>query len=396
MQYKLNSLAAACLLLSSTLTSAALAQEEADDNRPVIVVTEVAKRQLTDAVNASGTVLAVDEVYVQPLVEGLSIEKINVDVGDSVKAGDILLQLSKDSLILQKSQFQANRAKAEAGIAQYQAQVLEADANFKDAEQQKNRAQTLGRSGTGSVAQVERATASFEIAKARLDAAKQAVVVGQSDLKVIDAQIADIDLRLSRTDVKAPVDGIISQRSAKIGAIASASANPLFTMIKDNALELVAELSETDVQKVKAGQKARVSLAGERSSVEATVRLVAPTVNTNTRLAAVHLTIDQEGAARAGMYGMAKIIIAETEALALPLSSVTEARDSAYTRLVKDGVVKQVEIKTGIKDAGFVEIVEGVAAGDQVVEKAGAFVRDGDRIRPVAAKNVAAKNSAVN
>lgn len=389
MQYKLTTLATACLLLSSTLTPMAFATEKTQAHLPAIVVTDVVKRQLTDAVSATGTIRPVDEVYVQPLVEGLSIEKINVDVADSVQAGDTLIELSKDSLLLQKSQYQANRAKAEAGIAQYKAQVLEAKANFNDADQQRSRAETLGRSGTGSVAQVERATASFEIAKARLDAAEQAVVVAQSDLKVIDAQLADVDLRLSRTEVKAPVSGVISQRNAKIGAIATASANPLFTMIKDNALELVAELSETDVQRVKAGQKAKVSLAGEVNSVDATVRLVSPTVNTNTRLAAVHLTIDQEGAARDGMYGTATIIVSTAEALALPLSAVTEGRGTAYTRLVNDGVIKQVEIKTGVKDGGFVEIIEGVQAGDQVVEKAGAFVRDGDRIRAVPSKTSA-------
>src|SRR5690606_28647935 len=122
-----------------------------------------------------------------------------------------------------------------------------------------------------------------------LAAAKQAVTVAQSDLKVIDAQLADVELRLSRTDVKAPVSGVISQRNAKIGAIASANANPLFTMIKDAELELVADISETDVQKVKVGMPAKVSLAGSRETIDASVRIVAPTVNTSTRLAAVHL-----------------------------------------------------------------------------------------------------------
>lgn len=389
MHYKVSTLAATWLLLSVAIAPNALATEEQNANLPAIMVTEVSSRSLKDAVTATGTIRAVDEILVQPQLEGLAIDKINVDIGDTVKAGDILLELSKDSLLLQKSQFEANRAKALAGIAQYEAQVLEATANFNDAEQQKNRAEKLSRSGTGSVAQVERATAAFEIANARLAAAKQAVTVAQSDLKVIDAQLADVELRLSRTDVKAPVSGVISQRNAKIGAIASANANPLFTMIKDAELELVADISETDVQKVKVGMGAKVSLAGSRDTIDATVRIVAPTVNTSTRLAAVHLTIAPDSPARAGMFGTAIITVKETEALSLPLSAVTEQRGSAHTRLVDNGVIKQVEIKTGIKDQGFVEIIEGLNAGDQVVEKAGAFVRDGDRIRPVLAKSSA-------
>jgi HlyD family secretion protein len=386
MQQKLNGLVLAAIAFTGALVPGPLMAQENITILPAIVVVDVAKRQLTDAVTATGTIRPVDDVFVQPLVEGLSIEKINVDVGDIVEAGAVLAELSQDSLLLQKSQFLANRAKAEAGIAQFNAQVLEATANFNDAEQQRDRAQTLGRSGSGTVAQVERATAAFEIGKARLDAAKQAVSVAEADLKVIDAQIADIDLRLARTQVKAPVAGVVSQRNARIGAIASASAEPLFTLIKDNAIELVAELSETDIQKIKVGQSANVMLAGGRSSVEAKVRLVSPTVDPKTRLAAVHLTVDNDGPARSGMYGTANIIISHAEDLALPLSAVTETREGVNTRLVKDGVVQLVQIKTGITDDGFVQVLEGLNIGDQVVEKAGAFVRDGDRINPVVAK----------
>jgi HlyD family secretion protein len=386
MHHRLNGLVLAAIAFTGALVPGPLMAQESTTILPAIVVVDVAKRQLTDAVTATGTIRPVDDVFVQPLVEGLSIEKINVDVGDIVEAGAVLAELSQDSLLLQKSQFLANRAKAEAGIAQFNAQVLEATANFNDAEQQRDRAQTLGRSGSGTVAQVERATAAFEIGKARLDAAKQAVSVAEADLKVIDAQIADIDLRLARTQVKAPVAGVVSQRNARIGAIASASAEPLFTLIKDNAIELVAELSETDIQKVKVGQSANVMLAGGRSSVEAKVRLVSPTVDPKTRLAAVHLTVDNDGPARSGMYGTANIIISHAEDLALPLSAVTETREGVNTRLVKDGVVQLVQIKTGITDDGYVQVLEGLNIGDQVVEKAGAFVRDGDRINPVVAK----------
>ena len=64
---------------------------------------------------------------------------------------------------------------------------------------------------------------------------------------------------------------------------------------------------------------------------------------------------------------------------------MTTARDGSYARKVEDGVVKQVEVAIGIQDGGFVEVTSGLAAGDMVVEKAGAFVRDGDRIKPVPA-----------
>jgi len=353
---------------------------------PAIVITKAVEKQMVDRVIATGSIRPVDEIYVQPLLDGLSIRSINVDVGSEVRADSVLATLNDDDLILQKSQLQANRAKSEASLAQYRAQVLEAQANLDDARRQRDRTQRLSQSGTSTISQLEQANAQVDVADARLNAANQAVAVGQSDIAVVDAQIKDIDLKLARTGVKTPVDGIVSAKNAKVGAIANGSGDPLFTVIKDGAIELVADLSETDIQKVKAGQRANVTVAGNRKPVEGRVRLVSPTVDPTTRLGLVHIIVDDHSSARAGMYGSAEIIVAETNALALPLSAVTTGRSGSTTRKVEGDVVRQVKIETGIQDGGFVQILSGLHTDDEVVAKAGAFVRDGDRIKPVAAE----------
>ncbi|MCQ1851081.1 efflux RND transporter periplasmic adaptor subunit [Neorhizobium galegae] len=381
-------------------SSSAFAQEAAakpapaqtEIKLPSIVVTEAIEKPLVDRVVATGTVRPVEEVYVQPLVDALSIKTLNADVGDEVKADSVLAMLNDDALLLQKSQLQANKAKAQAAVAQYQAQVIEAQANVADTTRQRDRLQKLSQSGTGTVSQLEQASAAVEVAQARLNAAKQAVAVGESETKVVDAQIEDINLKLARTGVKAPVAGVISARTAKVGAIASGTGNPLFTIIKDGAIELVADLSETDIQKIKFGQRAIVTVAGGKVKIEGKVRLVSPTVDAVTRLGAVHIVIDDETGARSGMYGSAEIVIAETNALALPLSAVTTGRNGSTARKVEDNVVKQVKIETGIQDGGFVQVVSGLTAGDIVVAKAGAFVRDGDKIAPVPAEPAAIAN----
>lgn len=381
------------LMVSALLVpSLAGAQGGADrKNLPSIVVSEATKRDLVDRVVATGTLKPVDEIYVQPLVDGLSVDKLNVDIGDKVEAGASLAELSKDSLILQKSQLQANRAKAEATVAQSKAQVIEAQANYDDAVRQRDRADRLGKSGSGSVSQVEQTAAAADVAQARLQASRQNVTVGEAEIKVVDAQIQDIDLKLSRTSVKTPVAGIVSAKNARVGAIASGSGDPLFTVIKDNAIELVADLSETDIQKVQAGQRAIITVAGGRNKIEGKVRLVSPTVDATTRLGSVHILLPADSPARAGMYGSAEVVIASANALALPLSAVTSGRDGSSTRRVENGIVRQVAVEIGIQDKGFVEIKSGISAGDMVVEKAGAFVRDGDKINPVPA-DAAASN----
>ncbi|WP_105372962.1 efflux RND transporter periplasmic adaptor subunit [Neorhizobium huautlense] len=384
-------------ILLSLAAGSALSQEAqpaaaSQPKLPSIVVTETVTKPLVDRIIATGTIKPVQEVYVQPLVEGLSIKMLNADIGDEVKADSVLATLNEDALLLEKSQLEANKAKAEAGLAQYKAQVIEAEANLADATRQRDRTKRLSQSGTSTVSQVEQAEALVEVRQAQLNAAKQSVAVGDSDIKVVEAQIEDIDLKLARTGVKAPVSGVVSARSAKVGAIASGTGEPLFTIIRDGAIELVADLSETDIQKIKVGQKALVSVAGGKTKIEGKVRLVSPTVDAATRLGAVHIVINDESGARAGMYASAEIVVTETSALALPLSAVITGRDGSSARKVEDNVVKQVKIETGIQDGGFVQVVSGLEAGDLVVAKAGAFVRDGDKIAPVLAEPAAVAN----
>src|SRR5690606_3070970 len=154
-------------------------------------------------------------------------------------------------------------------------------------------------------------------------------------------------------------------------------------------LELVAELTETDIHRIEPGQRAMIAIAGGRTKIEGEVRLVSPTVDPVSRLGYVRIDIDEKSGARAGMYGTAEIIVEEKTALALPLSAVATDRNGSVARRIDNGEVRQIEIETGIQDGAFIEVVSGLQAGDIVVEKAGAFVRDGDRINPVAAQAAA-------
>lgn len=377
-------LAALAVLHLSTL--AAYAEETkaaAPQNLPAIVVTEATQRTLTNRIVATGSIKPVEEIYIQPQVEGLQTRTLSVDVGDRVKEGDVLAVLNDDSLILQKSQLTATRAKAEASLAQLKAQLVDTQASADEAERQRARTATLGSKGTVSTAQVEQAETTATGAKARLKAAEQAIAVADAELEVIDAQISDIDLKLARTGIKAPASGLVAARNAKVGAIASASGQPLFTVIRDGQIELVADVTESDILKIRAGLKAEIRVAGTAEPLSGSVRLVSPTVDAVTRLGSVHIAIDEDDKARAGMYASAEIVLGQANGIAVPLSAITAAKDGVTVRLIKDGVVHQVKIETGIQDGAFIEVIKGLEPGSEVVAKAGAFVRDGDRVTPV-------------
>jgi HlyD family secretion protein len=358
-------------------------------NVPAIVVTSVTERKLVDRVLTSGTIQPVEEVYVQPLVEGLSIKALGADVGSRVKAGQTLATLMDDTLILQKSQLEANKAKVVAARAQGEAALLQAKTNADEAKRQRDRAITLSKSGTISTAQVDQLTAAATSAAAAQNSAEQALKSNDADMKVIESQIDNINLQLARTEVKAPVDGVISARNAKIGAIASGAGQPLFTIIRDDALELKADLAEEDVLKVAKGQKVAISLTGNAAKISGTVLRVDPTVSATTRLGSVEIAIDNPETVRSGMYAQADIIVKERTSPSLPVTAVTSKSDVTTARLVKDDTVHVVQVATGIQDGEYIEITKGLQNGDKVVVKAGAYVREGDHVRPVDSLNSA-------
>lgn len=394
---RITNVTAGLLVLSVALSPFAAAAEDAPANPPKqslpsIVVTEATSRTLIDRIVATGTIKAVEEIYVQPQVEGLSIRSLEVDVGDRVAADAVVARLNDDTLLLQKSQLVATKAKAEASLAQYQVQLADAKSGAAEAERQYKRAVTLGKSGTLSTASIEQAETAATSANAKVDSTVQAIAIAEADIKVVESQLADIDLKLARTDVKSPVAGLIAARNAKVGAIASGAGQPMFTVIRDGEIELVADISETDILRMRVGQKAEVKVAGGAATLDGSVRLISPVIDPQTRLGAVHIAIDDDQGARAGMYASAEIIISEAQGVALPLSAVTTDKRGTTTRLVTDNVVKQVKIETGIQDGAFIEIKDGLKQGDVVVAKAGAFVRDGDRINPVLDETSAESN----
>lgn len=359
-------------------------------NLPAIVVTAAEQRSLVDRVIATGTIQAVEEVYVTPLVEGLSIRTLEADVGDRVAADGTLATLNDDALLLQKSQTEASLAKARAGLEQIKAQLVEVKANADEAVRARDRAQRLVKSGSQSQAGADQAIAAADAALARVNSAEQAVAVAEADINVAQSQIDDIDLRLARTAVKSPVAGVVSARTAKIGAIASGSASPLFTVIRDGAIELKADVSEDTILKLKPGLKAKVSLAGGAATLTGTIRLVEPTLDPQSRLGRVYIGFDEPERARAGMFASADIVVEEKQGIVLPLSAITTADGKTVARKVENGVVRLVPVETGIQDGQGIEIVSGLAAGDEVVAKAGAYVRDGDRINPVKGEQASA------
>ena len=372
----------------------ALAQEAAPEQHaaeparaaadlPAITVSEVRPMRLTDRVIASGLVAAVEEVQVQPLVEGQPIDELLADVGDTVEEGQVLARLSGSTLELQLSQLAANRASTEAQIAQAEASLVQATANAEEAERVARRNAELVEAGSVPQAQAEQSAAAAAAARAAVRVAEQGIASAQAQLELVQAQIANAELQLSRTEVKAPVSGLVVARNAQIGAIASAAGQAMFTIVRDGAMEMRADVSEQDLLRLDEGQVASLQAMRGTEAIAGKVRLVEPAIDPQTRLGVARIEIDDPTKAVQGMFLTAEVKVAEQDMLAVPVTAVGSGPEGSTVMRVRDGVAERVNVATGIRDGSLIGISEGLSEGDLVVTKAGAFVRDGDHINPV-------------
>ena len=360
------------------------AAPETRTTRPAISVATVQTAVLKDRVRASGLVGAVERVLVQPQIEGQAIDAILAEVGDHVAEGAVLARLSDTALLLQKSQLTASRANALAMIAQSEAQLVDANASAAEAKRNADRAEQLRKQGNASQAAADQAATALTSANARVMVATQGAAAAQAQLELVDAQIANVELQLSRTEIRAPFAGEVVEKNAVAGAIASAVGQPMFVIVRDGLLELNADVGEQDLPRVSAGQRVSLRAAGQREPLTGVVRLVEPTIDLVTRLGRVHITLDQPDRVRSGTFLETEIEISTREVVAVPINALGTDAEGAYLMTVDaDGKVHRTKVVTGVQDGGMIEIESGVNAGDLVVAKAASFVRDGDLVDPV-------------
>jgi HlyD family secretion protein len=246
-----------------------------------------------------------------------------------------------------------------------------------------NRTKKLRTSGVASLEVFDQRQAAYDLAVSQLQAAQLALEVSIADRNVTKAAMSELDLRKSRTEIKAPVAGFISKRTVQIGGIASSGRDPMYNIVMDGTLKLLAEVPESDLPKIKIGQKAQITVNGFAKAIEGEVKLISPEVNETTRIGLAHIKVSEGTRIPLGAFGRAVISLAASDGVALPLTAVTFGETGPTVQLIKDGHVKVQKVITGLVGTSDIEITDGVIAGDIYVARAGSFVRDGDAVTPV-------------
>lgn len=351
---------------------------------PSVTVVPATRREIVATSVVTGTLLPRETVMVGADVDGLRVEALLVDEGDEVKAGQVLARLATDLVDVDLARSTSQLARAEAAITQANAQVLEAEATASEAESSLKRTQSLSNKGIVGQDILDQRISAAASATARLAAARQGVALAEADRAATEAERRTLELRRSKAEIKAPTDGLVLSRAVRLGSVVSSAGGALFEIARDNRIELDAEVSETALGRIRQGQKATVFLPGDET-LEGTVRLVSPKVDSATRLGRVHIALPASPLLRVGAFARGEVETAKATGVVVPRTAVVTDETGATVQVVVDGVVETRQVQLGLGSGNDVEIAKGVAEGETVVSLAGTFLRDGDRVTPVEA-----------
>jgi HlyD family secretion protein len=348
---------------------------------PAITVTEAARITFVDSILVTGSLVPREEVFAGPEIDGYRITGLLTEEGDHVQAGQVLARLSREILQAQLAQNAASVARSQAAADQVHSQISESEATLRQHEEAFNRVKPLRESGVASQATFDERDAAFRSARARLAAQKDGLRLAEADLLLMKAQRQELEVKLGRTEIRAPAAGIISRRTARLGSISYSSSDALFRIIKDGEIELDAEVPEFYMAKLKAGQLAQVEIAGagERAG---TVRLVSSEVNPSSRLGRVRIFLGYAPSLRIGTFAKAMIDAGQRDAVGVPSTAVLYQNDSAIVLAVTDNKIRERVVKPGLLAGDSVEIKEGLKEGELVVLRAGSLLKSGDVIDP--------------
>ena len=345
----------------------------ASDAQAVLSVETVTPSQDTigNTLSADGTISAKDTANVSAKVNGVAVERVLVEEGDRVKAGQVLAVFDTDAMEQQVLQAEADVAEAEATLANASADaarvlpLIDIDAISR---------QEADRYRTSEV----RARASLQAAKARLNSQR---------------------LTLDNAKVVAPVSGVISDKMVEVGMVAGGE--PLFTIIKGGELEWRADIDPKLVGEVTVGTPVRVSLP-DGDSVMGKVSRIAPTADNNRQIT-IYASLAANAKVRAGMYQTGEFLLGSSNTQTIPNSAVVSNDGYDYVMMVtqirtdhaaqKTGRIKQQRVSLGERLGDSVAVTEPLPSDSQIVKQGGSFLNDGDLVRIVDGLNQSNNNA---
>ncbi len=327
-------------------------------SRPALTVTvqTVNSTQIIPGFGATGNVRAWHDASVSAQTSGLRLKALYADVGDRVKAGQMLAEFEDTS--------------SRGDLTQAEARLQQAQASLDTARRNADRIRKIRSSGAISQSEVDQALSGEKNAMADISAAKAAL---QTQTQ-----------RSSYTKLLAPSDGVISVRNAVIGAVVSPG-QEIFHLVVDNRLEWQAQLGMRNLMQVSEGMQVHVVLPNDRR-VAGRVRQIGPTLDEQTRQGIVYVDLASDPQLRAGMFLRGRFELPPKQGLTVPRQALV-LRDGFYFVFVlgNDNKVVQTKVQLGGAASNTIQVTAGLREGDRVVTQGAAFLNDQDTVRVVEA-----------
>ncbi len=370
----------------------AKARASAEPSLRPVAVALVTRRPVVNSLTLSGAFRPYQQVDVHAKVAGF-IRKIYVDVGDHVKAGQVLA-------VLEVPELSAQVAGAKAEIQRYQDAVRRSESEIQRAESTHvayhsaySRLKQASESRPGLIAEQELddSMAKDKETAAQIESARAALAESQSQLVSARTDLDRLSALESYSQITAPFAGVVTKRYADTGALIQAGtasetqSMPVVQLAEWSKLRLVVPVPESAVPQLQLGSTVQVHVSAMNRDFEGRVARFADALNDETRT--MHTEIDVEnsdGTLKEGMYAEAKIILKQQiDALTIPIQAL-ERNGTGGTVLIVDaqGSVEERQVKLGAESSDRVEILAGLVENDRVVIGNRGEFRAGEKVRP--------------
>ena len=345
----------AVLVLGGRGEKAAAPKGNQGEQLPSVTFVVPGRQDITATISATGSLAAKRDMPVGVAGEGGQVERVLVEPGQWVGAGQTLAII--------------NRSVQSQQAAQLAAAIEVARADMRLAQNQLDRAQALVSRGFISQADLDQKRATRDAAVARV--------------RVAQAQLAQTRAQIGRLDVRAPTAGLVLQRNVEAGQVVGPGSGALFRIAALGEMELRALLSQGDLARVHVGTQADVTPVGSTTVYQGTVWLVAPVIDPQSRQGEARVLVPYNRDLRPGGFATVSFRAGTMSAPLLPESAIQSDAQGNYVYVIgPDNKVARRNVTVGDTNDRGVVIASGLAGNEHVVLTAGAFLNPGQRVRP--------------
>jgi RND family efflux transporter MFP subunit len=384
-----------CLMVATVISAAGCsgprAAASASAPAPAVAVAKAARADLAQTLTLEAEFHPFQEIDVHAKVAGY-LKKIYVDVGDRVKAGQVLAVLEipellddvqQDEAVIRRSTEEINRAHADLDRAQSAHQVAHVAAE---------RLAAVMKERPNLVAQqdIDDATARDRGAEAQVATAKAALAAAEQQLAVSKATANKTHTLLEYARITAPFAGVITHRYADTGAMIQAGTSsqtqtmPLVQLSENDKLRLIIQVPESAVSHIRIGEPVDVRVESLGRTFPGVISRAAGKVNPETRTMETEVDVQNANLALVpGMYAYASIALERThQVLTVPVQALDRADDKVSVLVVNGGRIERRDVRLGLETPDRVEVVNGLNEGDMVVVGSRSQLRPGAAVTP--------------